>query len=143
VRPLLRTRFFEMVGGKAVRDNNRLIDYAHRQARERASRPKAEKQEKSGIDFLSRLVDAEDKKTGLTPTLADLGTEGLNMINAGADPFSSVLAGALFYLVHNTDALAKATDEVRYVEHPAPLEHKLTLTAQHLHPRRKSPMALA
>jgi cytochrome P450 len=69
--------------------------------------------ESDRIDFLSRLVDAEDRKTGLRPTLADLGTESLNMINAGADPFSSVLAGAIFYFVHNPETLEKATKEVR------------------------------
>jgi cytochrome P450 len=137
VRPLLRTRFFEMAGGKSVRDNNRLIDYSHSQARERTLRLKSEKQGERGIDFLSRLVEAEDKKTELKPTLADLGTEGLNMINAGADPFSGVLAAALFYLVHNTDALRKATEEVRYVKHPTS-PSKLTLAAQHSLPLRKS-----
>jgi cytochrome P450 len=120
-----------MIGGKAVRDNNRLIDYAHKQAKGRTLGSNTEKQGKSRIDFLSRLVDSEDKKTGLKPTLADLSTEGLNMINAGADPFSSVLAGALFYLVHNTDALRKATKEVRYVKYSTHLEHKLTLTDPH------------
>jgi cytochrome P450 len=126
-----------MAGGKSVRDNNRLIDYSHSQARERTLRLKSEKQGERGIDFLSRLVEAEDKKTELKPTLADLGTEGLNMINAGADPFSGVLAAALFYLVHNTDALRKATEEVRYVKHPTS-PSKLTLAAQHSLPLRKS-----
>ena len=65
------------------------------------------------IDFLSRLIGAEDKKTGWHPTIADLGSESLNMINAGADPFSSVLAGAIFYLLHNPTCLEKATQEVR------------------------------
>ncbi|KAH8721567.1 benzoate 4-monooxygenase cytochrome P450 [Phaeosphaeriaceae sp. PMI808] len=114
VRPLLRTSFFEKIGGKAVTDNNRLINYAHEQALARTSMPQTEKQvETKPVDLFSRLVDAEDKKTGLRPTLVDLGTEGLNMINAGADPFSGTLAGALFYLVHNPDALQKATEEIR------------------------------
>jgi cytochrome P450 len=68
---------------------------------------------------MSRLVDAEDKKTGMRPSLADLGTEGLNLINAGADPYSSVLAGAFFHLTHNPKALRKVTEEVRYIEKPA------------------------
>jgi cytochrome P450 len=97
-----------------VVDNNRLIDYSYSQAQARTSESEAEKQAGSGrIDFLSRLVEAEDKKTSLRPTLADLGAEGLNMINAGADPFSGTLAAAIFYLVHNPDALQKATEEVR------------------------------
>ncbi|KAF2822376.1 benzoate 4-monooxygenase cytochrome P450 [Ophiobolus disseminans] len=114
VRPLLRTRFFETVGSKSVADNNRLIDYSQSQARIRVSELREEKRAESGrIDFLSHVVEAEDKKTSLRPTLPDLGTESLNMINAGADPFSGVLAGAFFYLVHNHDALRKASEEVR------------------------------
>jgi cytochrome P450 len=97
-----------------VQDNNRLIDYAHSQAKNRVAELNAESKAESGrIDLLSHIVDAEDKKTGLRPTLADLGTEALNMINAGADPFSSVLAGSIFYLVHNIEALREATREVR------------------------------
>lgn len=107
---------FERIGGESVSDNNRLIDYSHSQARARTSLSDTEKQADSGrTDFMSRLVDAEDKKTGLRPSLADLGTEGLNLINAGADPFSSVLAGAFFYLTHNPETLQKVTEEVRYV----------------------------
>lgn len=70
------------------------------------------------IDFLSKLVGAEDKRTGWRPTSLDLDTECLNMMNAGADPYSSVLAGAIFYLVHHEDCLKKATEEVRYVTYP-------------------------
>jgi cytochrome P450 len=111
---LLRTSFFERIGGKSVVDNNRLIDYSHSQAQRQVSELRGEKQAESGrIDFLSHIVKAEDKKTGLRPSLADLSTEGLNMINAGADPYSSILAAAFFYLAHNPDTLKKATDEVR------------------------------
>ncbi|KAH3960015.1 hypothetical protein HBH52_239380 [Parastagonospora nodorum] len=114
VRPLLRTSLFERIGGKSVKDNNRLIDYSHSQAKTRRSMSDTEKQAQSGrIDFLSHLVDAEDKKSGLRPSLADLGTEVLNLINAGADPFSSVLAGTFFYLTHNPEVLRTATEEVR------------------------------
>jgi cytochrome P450 len=109
VRPLLRTSFFEKLVGSAMKDNNRLIDYAYSQAQARIQLTDAERP----IDFLSHLVAAEDKRTGLRPSLADLGTEGLNIINAGADPYSGVLAGAFFYLVHNIEALQKATTEVR------------------------------
>ncbi|KAI8932549.1 hypothetical protein NX059_010724 [Plenodomus lindquistii] len=111
VRPLLRTRLFEMLGGKSVADNNRLIDYASSQVQSRYA--DVEKKGDDRIDFLSHLVGTEDKKTGWRPTLADLGTEGLNMMNAGADPYSSILAAAFFYLLHNPNTLAKATKEVR------------------------------
>lgn len=106
-----------MLGGKSVADNNRLIDYAGSQVHARNADHASEKgDEESRIDFLSRLVGVEDKKTSWHPTFADLGTESLNMMMAGADPFSSVLAGTLFYLVHNPQTLAKATQEVRYVQ---------------------------
>jgi len=122
-----------------VADNNRLIDYSHNQARVRVAELNEKKRAESGrIDFLSHVVEAEDKKTGLRPTLADLGTEGLNMINAGADPFSSVLAGAFFYFVHNPDALRKATEEVRYDhKHHLSEAYSHTSIAQHslLRPR--------
>jgi cytochrome P450 len=114
VRPLLRSRFFEVMGGKPVVDNNRLIDYANAQVNARNKDEGNEKGTHTGrIDFLSHLIDAQDKKTGWKPTPAYLDTEALNMINAGADPYSSVLAGLLFYLVHNKDVLQKVTKEIR------------------------------
>lgn len=112
VRPLLRTKLFEIVGGKPVVDNNRLINYGHEQVLAR------DLGEKAGAlsgrnDFLSRIIDNHDKKSGWQPSQADLDTEALNFINAGADPYLGVLAGILFYLVHNLSALQKATLEVR------------------------------
>lgn len=116
VRPLLRSRLFELIGGKSVADNNRLIDYASSQAQARIADVEMGKGcNNDRIDFLARLVGCADKKTGWEPNIADLGTESLNMMNAGADPFSSVLAGAMFYLVHNEDTLQKATQEARQV----------------------------
>ncbi|KAF2872863.1 cytochrome P450 [Massariosphaeria phaeospora] len=115
IRPFMRTRLFEMAGGKPVADNNRLIDYASREVEARiANTDSSEKEATAGrLDFLSRLVQLEDKRTGWRPTPADLNTECLNMMNAGADPYSGVIAGAIFYLVHNADVLQKATAEVR------------------------------
>jgi cytochrome P450 len=100
-----------MLGGKSVADNNRLIDYAAGQVQLREAEGKNMRDERT--DFLSRLVGVEDKKTRRRPTSTYLCTESLNLINAGSDPFSSVLAGAFFYLVHDPDALKKATQEVR------------------------------
>lgn len=123
VRPLLRTKLFEIVGGKPVVDNNRLIDYGNAQVQARtAENAGNEKGLDSGRrDFLSKLVGAEDKRTGWRPTELDLDAECLNVMNAGADPYSSVLAGLIFYLVVNEECLKKVTAEVRYVDPPAPL----------------------
>lgn len=102
-----------------MEDNNRLIDYACNQVEVQQAEYDTEKNiTESRIDFLSRLVGVEDKKSGWQPTFEDLGTESLNMIMAGADPFSSVFVAAIFYLVHNPEALEKATAEVRYVSLP-------------------------
>ncbi|KAF2653489.1 cytochrome P450 [Lophiostoma macrostomum CBS 122681] len=115
VRPLLRTKLFEVIGGKGIVDNNRLIDYAQDQVHSRKYKTESKEDltDQPRIDFLSRIANANDRKSGWSPTSADLDTEALNMINAGADPYSGVLAGAIFYLVHNEYALQKATREVR------------------------------
>lgn len=113
VRPLLRTRLFQLLGGKSVADNNRLIDYAASQVHLQQSEAKLTRDTR--IDALSRLISFEDKKTGQQPTPTYLITESLNLINAGSDPFSGVLAGSIFYLVHNPLVLEKATTEVRSV----------------------------
>lgn len=105
---------FEALGGKSVTDNNRLIDYGATQVQLQQSKVKAERDSNSQrVDFLSHLVTARDKKTDWHPSTADLGTESLNLMNAGADPFSGVLAGAIFYLVRNQDALRGVTQEIR------------------------------
>ncbi|KAJ4351841.1 uncharacterized protein N0V89_007185 [Didymosphaeria variabile] len=113
VRPFLRSHFFEIVGGKPVQDNNRLIDYGKAQVQARRSNEGNEKGFSDGRDFLSRLAYNDDKKSGWRPTDLDLDTESLNMIIAGADPYSQVFTGAIFYLVHNSECLKKATEEVR------------------------------
>ncbi|KAL1596631.1 hypothetical protein SLS60_009279 [Paraconiothyrium brasiliense] len=113
VRPFLRSQFFEMVGGKPVQDNNRLIDYGKAQVQARRSDEGNEKCFRDARDFLSRLAYNDDKKSGWHPTDLDLDTESLNMIIAGADPFSQVFTGAIFYLVHNPECLKKAIEEVR------------------------------
>jgi cytochrome P450 len=115
VRPFLRSRLLEVIGGKPVRDNNRLIDYGKAQVQARRGNEGAEKGSHDAKDFLSKLAYHDDKKTGWRPATLDLDTESLNMIIAGADPYSEVFTGVLFYLVHNPDCLAKATAEIRYV----------------------------
>ena len=91
-----------------------MIDYGATQVQLQQSEVEAEKDTNAQkVDFLSHLVTAKDKKTDWHPSTADLGTESLNLMNAGADPFSGVLAGAIFYLVRNQDALRGVTQEIR------------------------------
>lgn len=113
MRPFLRSRLLELVGGKPVRENNRLIDYGKAQVQARRSHESDEKEFTDAKDFLSKLARNGDKKTGWQPSSLDLDTESLNMIIAGADPFSQVFTGTLFYLVHNAACLKKATSEIR------------------------------
>lgn len=115
VRPLLRTRFFEIAGGQPVVDNNRLINYASSQVQLQSCENKGGVKGENAyrIDFLSKIGNTGDKKTGWRPTRADLDTECLNLMNAGADPYSGAIAAAIFYLVHNAGALEKATAEIR------------------------------
>lgn len=97
-----------------MQDNNRLIDYGKDQVQARLSSDEGnEKGFRDRIDFLSKLAFNEDKKSGWRPTSLDLDTESLNMIIAGADPYSQVVTGAIFYLVHNPACLKKVTGEVR------------------------------
>ena len=114
VRPLLRTRLFEFIGGRPVEENNLLIDYGRAQVQERQSKGK-NVQEDHQENLLSKLVGAEDRKTGWRPSASDLDTESLNMMLAGADPYSGVLAGCFFYLVHNLTCTQKLTKEIRQV----------------------------
>ena len=114
MRPFLRSQFFEVLGGRPVRDNNRLIDYGKDQVRARLSTNEGnDKGFRDRIDFLSKLAFNDDKKSGWRPAPLDLDTESLNMIIAGADPYSQVLTGAIFYLVHNPECLKKVTEEIR------------------------------
>lgn len=112
VRPLLHTRLPELIGGTALADNARLVKFC---SNEIGSRLEGKKREVSSDrpDLLSRIVHGEDKKTGWRPTRADLDTEALNLVMAGADPYASIMAAAFFYLAHNKPALERATAEVR------------------------------
>ena len=114
MRPFLRSQLFEILGGKPVRDNNRLIDYGKAQVQARRANDAHEKGFPDANDFLSRLAYNTDRKTGWHPSALDLDTESLNMIIAGADPFAQVFTGTLFYLVHNPECLEKVTAEIRY-----------------------------
>lgn len=111
VRPLLHTKLPELIGGKAVAENVTLVNFC---SKEIESRLEGKKQvDDSRADFLSRIINTEDKKTGWRPTRADLDTEALNLVMAGADPYASIMAAVFFYLVHNETVLKRATAEVR------------------------------
>jgi len=64
-------------------------------------------------DFFYYLLNAKDPETGQGFSSAELWGESNLLIIAGSDTTSTSLAGTFFYLVHNTDALRKATQEAR------------------------------
>jgi len=102
------------VGGKPAQDNIRLVDHASSQAAARlANQANVEKRAVGTQDLASILAEGKDRKTGWTPTREDLNSECLNMMLAGADPYSGALAACFFYLLKNERCLQKLVDEIR------------------------------
>jgi cytochrome P450 len=64
-------------------------------------------------DFFYYLLKAKDPETGAGFATPELWGESNLLIIAGSDTTSTALAGAFFYLVHNSYALKKATQEIR------------------------------
>jgi cytochrome P450 len=64
-------------------------------------------------DFFYHLLKAKDPETGKGFTTPELWGESNLLIIAGSDTTSTAMAATLFYLVRNTNALHKASEEVR------------------------------
>ncbi|KAF7196953.1 Cytochrome P450 monooxygenase [Pseudocercospora fuligena] len=64
-------------------------------------------------DFFDYLLKAKDPETGNGFTTPELWGESNLLIIAGSDTTSTALAATIFYLVHNSSALRKASEEVR------------------------------
>ncbi|KAF4585910.1 Cytochrome P450 family protein [Ophiocordyceps camponoti-floridani] len=64
-------------------------------------------------DFFYHLLKARDPETGLGFSTPELWGESNLLIIAGSDTTSTAMAATLFYLVRNTSALKRVTEEVR------------------------------
>ncbi|KAI1170588.1 isotrichodermin C-15 hydroxylase [Nemania sp. FL0916] len=64
-------------------------------------------------DFFYHLLKARDPETGQGFAMPELWGESNLLIIAGSDTTSTAMAATLFYLVRNTQALQKASEEVR------------------------------
>ena len=64
-------------------------------------------------DFFYYLLKAKDPETGKGFSTSELWGESNLLIIAGSDTTSTALSAAMFYLVHNPQALEKVTKEVR------------------------------
>jgi cytochrome P450 len=64
-------------------------------------------------DFFYYLLKAKDPETGIGFSTSELWGESNLLIIAGSDTTSTALASTFFYLVHNTPALQKLTQEIR------------------------------
>jgi cytochrome P450 len=62
---------------------------------------------------MSYMLEARDPETGTGFTRSELEAESGLLISAGSDTSSTALTAILFYLLHNTESLAKAKAEVR------------------------------
>lgn len=115
----MRTKFVELLGGQAARDNIQMVNYAIEQFEIRLK--DGEVAQASGYemkDFVHYLLKAvegkgDGKEPKWRPSREDLYAESLTLINAGAEPFAVSLAASFFYLLHNPRVLKKATTEVR------------------------------
>lgn len=115
----MRTRFVELLGGQAARDNIQMVNCAIEQFEIRVKDgEKAQAEGREMKDFVHYLLKAGDAKSDgkepkWRPSREDLYAESLTLINAGAEPFAVALSASLFYLLHNPRVLKKATAEVR------------------------------
>jgi cytochrome P450 len=108
LRPILRSGILLYIGGEMGRKTLRFFGYFHSQVDQRiASNNEARK------DFMSYLLEAQDPETGIGFTRNELDAESGLLITAGSDTSSGALTAIMFYLLHNPQALGKATSEVR------------------------------
>ncbi|BCS27712.1 cytochrome P450 [Aspergillus puulaauensis] len=73
----------------------------------------AQGRKETNRDLFDALMEAEDHKRGLKYRTKDLWIESMLLLTAGADTTSTTMSAAIFYLLHNPDALARAISEVR------------------------------
>ena len=112
----MTSSFVVWLGGEAAKENAYIVDYAREQF---YSRKQVEQQAKERgelplrKDGMHYLLNSQDTKSGARPTDAELQSDSLLLIGAGADTVATTISAAFFYLLRNPDTLRKATSEVR------------------------------
>ena len=104
------------LGGKTAEENAYIVEYAGEQfdARKHAEEQAKERGEPPvRKDVMHYLLNSQDPKSGVRPTEAEMRSDSLLLIGAGADAPATTISAAYFYLLHNPDTLRKAESEVR------------------------------
>ncbi|KAJ9658831.1 hypothetical protein H2201_007612 [Coniosporium apollinis] len=115
--PIMNSKLMEYIGGDSVTDNIRLVNYGFENLQSKIAAEKAAKAEgkEMRIDMMHHLLAAQDPKSGLKLTPAELLADSVLFISAGSDTVATAMAASFFYLTHNPSTLEKATAEVRRV----------------------------
>ena len=113
--PFITSKFVVWLGGKEAEDNAYIIDYACEQyyARKKAEQLASEGGEQPRKDAMHYLLNSQDSKSGARPTDAELRSDALLLIGAGADTVATTISAALFYLLRYPATLQKLTSEIR------------------------------
>lgn len=111
----MNSKFMELIGGHSVKEYVRLVNYGLEQLKGKIAAEEAAKAEGKELrkDMMHYILNAQDPKTGMKLSEAELLAESVLFILAGADTVAISLAASFFYLVHNANTLQKATAEVR------------------------------
>jgi len=111
----MNSKFMELIGGHSVKEYVRLVNYGLEQLKDKIATEEAAKAEGKELrkDMMHYILNAQDPKTGMKLSKAELLAESVLFILAGADTVAISLAASFFYLVHNANTLQKATAEVR------------------------------
>jgi cytochrome P450 len=110
VRPLMKTKFMDMLAGKMAQDNMRFTTFAQKTMEDRVTN---DAKLRDRQDLLHYFLRAKDPLTGSTISLSSLRTEACLLIIAGSDTSAITVAALFFYLVRNPRTLAKLTAEIR------------------------------
>jgi cytochrome P450 len=109
--PIITSPIMSFVGGDDSRQLAILEKYTRETVEERIASEASSKQKMN--DSMHYLLEARDPETGRRFTRAELNHEAVVLISAGSDTTSTTLSSTVFYLLHNPEALEKATKEVR------------------------------
>lgn len=111
IRPLMGTWIMDYVGGQSAKDSLRYTHLANNRLAERARQETSEKEARKDVFYY--LLNSKDPVTGKGFTKEELQADTALFIAAGSDGVALVVSGTIFYLLLNSRALEKLTDEIR------------------------------